>query len=44
MLTSQAPISQNGQTHSFNSLVVAKDCLSVFEHFVGLGLKGILLI
>ena len=44
MLTSRAPVSQNGQTHSFSSLVVANDCLSVFEYFVGLGLKGILLI
>ena len=31
-LTLQAPASQNGQKHSSN-------CLSVFDHFVGLALK-----
>ena len=34
-LTLLAPISQNGQTHSNN----ASNCLSVFDHFVGLALK-----
>ena len=35
---SQVPISQNGQTHSNNSLA---NCLSVLDHFVGLALKGL---
>ena len=33
------PISQNSQTHSNNSLA---NCLSVFGHFVGLALKGLI--
>ena len=33
-LTLEAPTPQNGQTHSNN-------CLSVFDHFVGLALKGL---
>ena len=33
-LTLQSPIPQNGQTH-------AKNCLSAFDHFVGLALKGL---
>ena len=37
-LTLYAPISQNGQTHSNNS---SAKCLSVFDHFVGLALKGL---
>ena len=35
-LTLWAPISQNGQTHSNN---LSANCLSVFDHFVGLALK-----
>ena len=31
-------ISQNGQTHSNNS---SANCLSVFDHFVGLAFKGL---
>ena len=31
-----APTPQNGQTHSNNS-----NCLSVFEHLMGLALKGL---
>ena len=39
LLTLQAPIPQNGQTYSNNSL--AKVCLSVFYHSLGLVLKGL---
>ena len=38
-----APTPQNGQTHSTNSSAVATNCLSVFDHFVELALKGLLL-
>ena len=34
-------IPQNGQTHSNNWSAIA-NCLSVFDHFVGLALKGLL--
>ena len=37
-LTLWAPTPQNGQTHSNNS---SAECLSVFDHFVGLVLKGL---
>ena len=37
-LTLLAPILQNGQTHSNNS---STNCLSVFDHFAGLALKGL---
>ena len=36
VLTFLVPISQNGQTHPNNS-----NCLSVFNHFWGLALKGL---
>ena len=36
------PISQNGQTHSNNSsAILPTNCLSVFDHFLGLVLKGL---
>ena len=35
-LTLLAPIPQNGQTHSNNLL---RNCLSAFDHFVGLALN-----
>ena len=39
-LTLLAPISQNGQTYSKQSVgSLATNCLSVFDHFVGLALK-----
>ena len=40
-LTLQAPTPQNGQTHSNNSLAVADELLSVFDHFVELALGGL---
>ena len=42
VLTLSAPISQNGQTHSkqFVSNLLT-NCLNVFDHFVGLVLKGL---
>ena len=40
MLTLLEPILQNGQTHSNNSSAI---CLSVFDHFVGLALKGLII-
>ena len=33
---------KNGQTHSNNSPAVADELLSVFDHFVGLALKGLI--
>ena len=36
--TLYAPTKQNGQTHSNNS---SANCLSVFDHLVGLALKGL---
>ena len=36
-----APTPQNGQTHTNNSSAVADELLGVFDHFVGLTLKGI---
>ena len=36
-----APISQNCQTHSTISLLLLTNCLSVFDHFVLLGLNGL---
>ena len=42
ILTRYTPTLQNGQTHSNNSSAIwAKNCLSVFDHFVGLALKGL---
>ena len=38
MSTLYAATSQNGQTHSNNS---SANCLSMFDHFVGLVLKGL---
>ena len=35
------PALQNGQTHPNNSLVVDDKMLSVFDHLVGLALKGL---
>ena len=40
-LTLQAPTSQNCQTHLKNLFATADDCLSVFDHLVGLVLKGL---
>ena len=41
-LTLYAPISQNGQTYSNNSSAkLPTNCLSVFDHFVGLARKGL---
>ena len=37
-LTLYAPTPQNGETHSSN---LPANCLSVFEHFVGLACKGL---
>ena len=39
VLTIEAPIPQNGQTHSKNPSAITTNCLSVFDHFVGLALK-----
>ena len=39
ILTLSAPVPQNGQTQSNNSL--STNCLSVFDHFVGLAFKGL---
>ena len=32
---------QNGQTHSNNSSAICQQIVSVFDHFVGLALKGL---
>ena len=37
----KAPTPQNGQTHKTIRWLFPTNCLSVFEHFVGLALKGI---
>ena len=34
---------QNGQTHSYNSSLLQTSCWSVFEHSVGLPLKGLMI-
>ena len=39
VLTIEAPIPQNGQTHSKNPSAITTNCLNVFDHFVGLALK-----
>ena len=39
-LTLQESTPQNGQTHSNNSSAIT-NCLIVFDHFVGLALKGL---
>ena len=41
ILTLYAPTPQNGQTHSNSSSAIADECLSVFDHFVELALKGL---
>ena len=41
-LALEAPTSQNGQIHSNNSLAIAGKC--VFDHFVGLAIKGLNLV
>ena len=42
-LTLHAQTPQNGQTHSNNSSATAdENCLSVFDHFVSLALKGLI--
>ena len=42
MLTFLVPTSQNGQTHSNNSSAISRRyCLSVFDHFARLALKGL---
>ena len=42
LLTLWAPVLQNGRTHSNNSSKKSPtNCLSVFDHFVGLALKGL---
>ena len=40
-LSVYAPTPQNGQKHSNNSSALPTNCLSVFDHFVGLALKSI---
>ena len=38
------PTPQNGQIHSNNSSAISPtDCFSVFDHFMGLALKGLIL-
>ena len=32
---------QNCETHSNNSLTKAKNCLCMFDHYVGFALKGL---
>ena len=42
-LTLEAPIPQNGQTHSNNSSAkLPTNCLSVLGHFINLALKGLM--
>ena len=41
VLILQTPTTQNDQTNSKNSSATAANCLSVFDHFVGLALKGL---
>ena len=41
-LTFQAPTPQNGQTYSKNLPAFANELLNVFDHFVGLVLKGLM--
>ena len=36
------PTPQNGPAHSNKSLVIADEFFSVFDHFVGLGLNGLI--
>ena len=36
------PTPQNGQTHSTIRRQLPTNCLSVFDHFVGLALKGLI--
>ena len=43
ILTLQAPTPQNGQTHLNNCLLLPTNCLSVFDHFVGLALEGFII-
>ena len=40
-LTLLVPISQNGQTHQTIRRKLPTNCLSVFDHFVGLALEGL---
>ena len=40
-LTLSAPTLQNGHTHSNNFFAKSTNFLSVFDHFVGLALKGL---
>ena len=43
ILTLQAPTPEDGQTHSNNSSAneQPRNCLSMFDHFVGLAVKGL---
>ena len=43
ILTLQAPTPEDGQTHSNNSSANEQptNCLSMFDHFVGLAVKGL---
>ena len=41
LFNSWAPIPQNAQTHSNTSRQQPTKCLSVFDHLVGLALKGL---
>ena len=41
LLTLLAPTPQNGQTYSNNRRLLPMNCLSVFDHFVGLAHKGL---
>ena len=40
-LTLYKPTPQNGQTNSNNSSAMQTNCLNVFDHFMGVALKGL---
>ena len=42
-LTLSAPTQQNGQTHSTIRRLLLTNCLSVFDHFVRLAFKGLMI-
>ena len=42
VFTLQAPTPQNGQKDSHSSSAKLTNCLNVFDHFVGLVLKGLI--
>ena len=41
LLTLEAPTPHNGQTHLKNALAIVDKLFDVFDHFVGLTLKGV---